>query len=166
MFLGITIDDKLNWKEHVNYISKKKSKSNGIINRLKTLLPKSALLTLYNTLVLPHLNYSLLLWGHTYKTNLDNLYILQKRVIRNICNANYISNTALLFNELKILTIFDLYNYQLGIFLYKFNEAFNNFYSNYSRYHTFNTRSQHSLSHPYSRTVHNHSQIISTGVYF
>ena len=67
VFLGITVDDKLNWKEHVNYISEKKSKSNGIINRLKTLLPKSALLTLYNTLVLPHLNYSLLLWGHTYK---------------------------------------------------------------------------------------------------
>ncbi len=158
--LGITIDENLNWSVHVNTISTKISKTNGIINRLSNVLPRNALLTLYNALVLPYLNYSLLLWVRTNRTLLSKLYILQKRVIRNICNAPYKCHTAPLFGELKVLTLFDLYDYQLGIFLYKFHTGmlpgvFTNFYSSNSLNHDYNTRYRHHLSPPYSRTVRN-----------
>lgn len=170
-FLGITIDDKLTWKQHISEVSKKLSKSNGVINRLKNFLPKKSLLTLYNALVLPHLNYSLLVWGNTQSTLLNSLFKLQKRVIRNINQTHYISHTAPLFIDSNTLTLYDLYKYQLGIFMYKFHHgllppAFNNFYTCNSSYHTYNTRSMNMLHHPYSRTSLNHSQIRSTGVPF
>ena len=120
--------------------------------------------------MLPHLNYSLLLWGRTYGNILDNLFKLQKRVIRNICNAHYRCNTAPLFKMLKVLTLSDLYNYQLGIFMYKFHtgalpDTFIDFYSTNAKYHDFNTRNKYSLSHPYCRTIQSRTQIRGTGVH-
>ena len=38
-FLGITIDHKLNWKEHISATGKQVSKYSGVINRLKNCLP-------------------------------------------------------------------------------------------------------------------------------
>ena len=66
------------------------------------------LLTLYNTLVTPHLHYCLLCWGSIIKEN-DLLHIMQKRVLRTITNSNYIAHTEPLFKELKLVKITDMY---------------------------------------------------------
>ena len=46
-FLGVTIDDKLNWKEHIKYISTKLSKTIAIMFKSKMVLDKNSLRTLY-----------------------------------------------------------------------------------------------------------------------
>ena len=70
--------------------------------------PSAILLTLYNTLVTPHLHYCLLCWGSIMKEN-DLLNIMQKRVLRTITNNNYIAHTEhALFEELKLAKITDL----------------------------------------------------------
>ena len=43
-FLGIMLDRHLNWKAHRDLISKKLSKTVGILHRLKNILPLCALL--------------------------------------------------------------------------------------------------------------------------
>ena len=64
--------------------------------------PSAILLTLYNTLVTPHLHYCLLCWGSIIKEN-DLLHIMQKRVLRTITKSNYIAHTEPLFKELKLV---------------------------------------------------------------
>ena len=44
-------------KKHIDHISLKISKVIGIMHRLKDIYPKNILLTLYNSLIVPHLNY-------------------------------------------------------------------------------------------------------------
>lgn len=78
-FLGIIIDEKLSWKNHVLKITSAISKSIGVINKVKYKLPVSALLCLYNALVLSHLNYCCLVWGWAAATTLDPILKLQKR---------------------------------------------------------------------------------------
>ena len=56
-FLGVIIDCKLTWQEHINHISSKIARGIGVIGRLRHLLPKSILRTIYLTLVYPHLMY-------------------------------------------------------------------------------------------------------------
>ncbi len=56
-FLGIVIVEQLNWKSHVEYISCKITITNGILNRLKHYLPLHIKLSLYNSLILSHINY-------------------------------------------------------------------------------------------------------------
>ena len=47
-FLGIIIDEFLDWKAHINYITLKVSRSVGILSKLKYVVPENVILLLYN----------------------------------------------------------------------------------------------------------------------
>ena len=112
-FLGTTVDDKLSWKPHIDNICKIISRNIGVINRLKLYLPQSSLFMLCSSLILPYLNYGLLVWGNTHHTLLERVVLLQKRVIHIICNAPIRSHTDPLFFLNNILKIKDLYLFSL-----------------------------------------------------
>ena len=59
-FLGLIIDSNLNWKTHLNEISTKISRIIGLLLKLKYIFRKQVLHSIYNSLIMPHLNYSLL----------------------------------------------------------------------------------------------------------
>ncbi len=61
-FLGLTLDENLTWKSNINKISKKISKSMGILNKLKHFLPIKTKIMIYNSLILSHLNFGILTW--------------------------------------------------------------------------------------------------------
>ena len=96
-FLGVLIDEKLTWKEHIGRVKSKVSKSIFLLNRAKHVLNVKSLQTLYNSIVLPHLNYCCELWGNTYKSRLTNIVLLQKRAIRIVHGAQYRDHTNELF---------------------------------------------------------------------
>ena len=76
IFLGIIIHQHLKWDSiHINKIALKISSPTGIIYKLKNIFPKNTISTLYNTLILPHIHYGILLWGY----NLNRICILQKK---------------------------------------------------------------------------------------
>ena len=78
-FLGALIDERLNWKEQIKSVRAKLSKSMFMLNRVKFTLQYDAMIMLYNSIVLPHLTYCCELWGNTYKSNLQDIVILQKK---------------------------------------------------------------------------------------
>ena len=84
-FLGIVLNHHLNWHSHTTKIANKICKIIGILNKLKHILPQQILSTIYTSLVTPHLNYGILLWGHEatriYK------HKLQKKAIRTISKS-------------------------------------------------------------------------------
>ena len=63
-YLGLIINKHLKWNSLVNKIGNKISQTIGVINKLKHLIPQKTLLTIYNSLILPHINYCILAWGH------------------------------------------------------------------------------------------------------
>ena len=89
-FLGMIINDNLMWKKQVDiYIYKTCSRNTDVLNRVKLFLPNSAMYQLYCTLVLPYLNYGLLLWGNVNKLNMNKIFRVQKRALRTISNSSY-----------------------------------------------------------------------------
>ena len=62
-FLGLQINDNLKWNIHIDHISQKMSRMIGLLNQMKMIFPQEILLSIYNTLILPHLNYCILSWG-------------------------------------------------------------------------------------------------------
>ena len=78
-FLGVIVDDSLNFKLHIDYISNKVSKSIGILFKLKDYLPQSTLVSLYYSFIYPYLIYCNLVWGGTYSSHLGKLIKLQKK---------------------------------------------------------------------------------------
>ena len=51
--LGLTLEIKLNFWEHIKIITKKKGKTMGLLRKFQQVLPRSSLLTLYKTLKVP-----------------------------------------------------------------------------------------------------------------
>ena len=100
-FLGLTISDNLEWKTYVQKIANKCSRTTGILSKLKHILPASISLMLYNSLLLPQLNYCILAWGH----NCKRLIKLQKKAIRIISISKYNAHTDPLFKQSRILKL-------------------------------------------------------------
>ena len=108
-FLGITVDQNLTWKNHVDDLAKKYSRSIGILYKVKQFLPESALLSLYYTLFLSHITA----WSSANSVDKDRLHVLQKRALRAVSNSEYRSHSNPLFIKYKQLKIFDLCNHNI-----------------------------------------------------
>ena len=116
-FLGINVDTALNFKDHIAKITTKLSKTVGVLNRLKNIVPRETLLILYNSLFVPHMSYGILSWG--YK-NIQQLYKIQKKAVRIIERAKYNAHTDPIFKELNIIKIHDLVKLNELKLYYKF----------------------------------------------
>ncbi|WP_411026860.1 hypothetical protein, partial [Salmonella sp. s55044] len=102
-FLGVHIDHKLSWCDHISIVCNKVAKNVGILSRLKHFLPQHILKTLYQTLVVPHISYCSIIWSGTRGNNLNSLIILQKKAIRQISRAAPCDHTSPLFKNLNLL---------------------------------------------------------------
>ena len=100
-FLGIILDEKLKWNDHINHIAIKISRANGILNRLKHCVPQKTLLQIYHAIISPYLNYGNLLWGF----NCARIIKMQKKSIRIINNMKFNSHTEPLFKKSKVLKL-------------------------------------------------------------
>ena len=81
-FLGVLMDEHLTWKYHTTKLCKKLSKTAGIFFKVRHYVPLPTLISLYNSLFLPFLNYGISAWGMTYESYLDPLFKLQKKILR------------------------------------------------------------------------------------
>ena len=89
---GFIMDEKLTWCEHVQYIKHKIAKGFGIISKARRLLNNDMLCTLYHCFVYHYLNYCFEVWGDTFKTHLQALVKLQKKVLRIISYSRWNSS--------------------------------------------------------------------------
>ena len=96
------------------------SRNLGIISRVKYFLSSRELLLLYNTLILPYLNYCAVVWGSNYITNIKSLIKLQKRAVRLIDKKSYIHPSGELFKKYKILKVPELVKEQIIMILLSF----------------------------------------------
>ena len=118
-FLGVIIDEKINWKQHIKYIQTKISRSISVLGKSKHILDYKALRILYCSMVLPYLNYCSEVWGNTYKSSLHSIILLQKRAIRIINNAGYRDHTNILFLNSNIVKFVDLIEFNTAQIMYK-----------------------------------------------
>ena len=105
-YLGVLIDENLNWKSHVPHIESKIKRGVGVISKLRHIVTKSILLNLYYSLIYPYLIYCLVAQGNTYDTTLNPLFNLQPP--RLITFSNFRAHSNRLFHYLIILKIKDL----------------------------------------------------------
>ena len=156
-FLGVLIDCNLTWKDHIELVSKKISKNVGIIKRIRHCLPSNVLNTLYNTLILPYLNYCNLIWTNTGPTSLQSSLVLQKKVMRVITASSFKEHALPLFAKLNQLTISDLNALSVATFMYRFHRnclpsVFSGYFVPNYTVHDHSTRSASKLHIPFART--------------
>ena len=72
------IDSHLNGKTHGYYTSKKVKCNIGIISKIRHYVDQKTLINLYYTLTYAFLTYGIIVWGNTYSSNTNPLFLFQK----------------------------------------------------------------------------------------
>lgn len=133
-FLGVYLDSKLTWEEHVIYLSKRLSKVIYLIKNLIKFVPLKAVLSAYHSLFVSVATYSILNWGHSSHSIV--IFKLQRRCVRVISGLKYWECCRQQFVNLQILTIPCVYILQCLTYVKR------NFhlYSARNEYHDYPTR--------------------------
>ena len=144
-FLGVIIDDKLNWDAHIKHLKRKLNYAIATLSRIMDSIPKHLHRNLYYTLFESHLSYCISVWGAAAQYRISSLWTIQKQCIRvlfgdreafldkyNTCarsrpfglqtlgNDFYMpEHTKPLFHEKKILSIHNLYTFHCFMETYK-----------------------------------------------
>ena len=134
--LGVILDNKLKFHEHIKSISHKINSSIAMLNHIKNLVPNELKRCLYFSHIQSHLTYCMNIYGFTYPTHLMHLFKLQKKALRVITNSDYQAHSNPLFKNLNILKHFDLVKLEAGTYAYK-NKNSNEFLQ---LTHDYNTR--------------------------
>ena len=108
-YLGILIDENLNWKGHINYVTTKIRKLIYKFYELRHILCKKTLKIVYLSLVESILNYGIVVWGGACKTLLSPLHVAQKYIMKIMLFKNRRYPSEALFRESQILTINQLH---------------------------------------------------------
>ena len=119
-FLGIIINEKITWHDHIQAIKDKISKGIGIICRLRRVLPiRLLIVNLYYAFVHPFLDYGNIVWGTAPKTIINKILLMQKKVVRIILNCNRTDHAAPLLKRFRILNVFEINTFQTACFMYR-----------------------------------------------
>ena len=164
-FLGVTVEQHLHWRPHIESAKATIAKQCGILYLVRSSLDQQSLLLMYYTLIYPRLTYCLAVWGGASSTALNRLVIAQKRVVRNLAGLRRRDHTHDTFKTLKILKFRDIITLTNATFVYKALHAHidcENYFR--SQVNPFPTRNQANLTLPLVRSSQSQSHIRYRGV--
>ena len=105
-FLGIILDNKLNFKDHIDKISNKVKSANGILWKLSQFVPSQVLTKIYYSLVYPFLIYGVEIWGNSSQVGLSRL----NRLVQTAQKRTR-SQTNLSQNDNKFLSVAQIFHF-------------------------------------------------------
>ena len=149
-FLGITIDDTLSWRLHIEQLCAKVSRVIGVLAKIRHKLNQRAAMLIYESLIMSHMQYCNLVWANATKNIMDPLFILQKRALKIVLKLPRLTPSDVLFKQAFKLTVFQMCHYQSLIFIYSVlnhlaPERFDDFFVLIENVHSHETRSQGGL---------------------
>ena len=154
-YLGMWIDDMLNWKHHVQYISKSLLKYFGIFNHIKHIVTRPVARQLYFAFIYSRVSYGIEVYGSCSQTLLATLQILQNKLLKLVLRLDYRTATNVLHRDLHLLKVCDIQKVKILCFvnnclLKNCPDIFNGYYT--ERETEYNLRNR-GLNVPRTRTI-------------
>jgi hypothetical protein len=119
-YLGVQLDEHLNFTSHISHLSLKLQRANGALSKLRHYVPLETIKGIYHALFNSHLRYACQTWGLCNSTNSRRILTLQKTAIRLITFSEFRAHSSPLFLELKLLKIFDLVEVLNILFIHQY----------------------------------------------
>lgn len=118
--LGVIIDDNLTWNQQIDNIRKKCLKGMFMLKQCKSNhIPKNLLTTVYNAIVVPHLDYCNIVWANCGSTVSRKLQVIQNRAARIICGAKWDTPSIQVLSQLNWNTLATRQNNSMLTQIYK-----------------------------------------------
>lgn len=87
--LGMHIDERLSWDDHINYTSRKVSSAIGGLKQVRPFISEKTAILIYKSLILPYFDYCDIVWDHFSAHQATRLQKLQNRAARVITKHGY-----------------------------------------------------------------------------
>ena len=118
-FLGVIVDDKLEWTQHVKNVLTKMKQNCSLMRLSRNLLSKHGLKTVYYAHIYSHMTYCISIWGSMTNANqLAKLIIQQNNCMRMLDKNMPLSQTYIKYKILKLVDVIDLELCKLGFKVY------------------------------------------------
>ena len=155
-FLGVFNDETLSWKQHIDIVSSKISKSIGILYKSRDVLSKQCLKQLYFSFIHNYVSYASIAWARTSKSKLERLYRCQKHAARVIYHEGRYTNASPLLNDMKAINVFQLNIFNILCFMDKCKQnlnppVFRNIITHRTK-NKYTLRNENSIQEPLCRT--------------
>jgi len=142
-YLGVILDDKLNWKPQIEKLVTQLSKSRVMLFKLKHYTSISVLKSAFFALCHSYLTYSILNWRRANKMTLLPLFRLQNKAVGTLEYNK--TKTTILYSKHKILGIPDLFQLSVAKFMCSFYKGglpnyFDNYFAEIASVHKYQTR--------------------------
>lgn len=157
-FLGLNIDQSLNWRNHCTDLIKKLNSTCYQIRNLKNIIDLKYLLNFYYGQVHSRLCYGVIFWGSSAAVR--DVFLAQKRIIRCIVGIKPTDSCRPYFRDLNILPLPSIYILEILLHVFR-NRA--DIMKN-GDYHSYNTRNKHKFSVPLNRLTITKRAPMSVGV--
>ena len=127
-YLGVLMDEHLNWKKQISNVTKKISRGIGLLAKLRCYLDPKLLRNIYFSIVYSHLSYGIEAWGSACTSDLEKILILQKKAVRILIGNRYfqiygeqaapLPRAEPLFKTLEILKFDDIFKTCIANFVF------------------------------------------------
>ena len=120
-YLGVYIDSKLKFKDHIEHIESKLSQLAGVAYRLKYKLNLSAARNMYYACVYSIISYDIVVWGGVSlcSQRCSGLNRLHQRIVKNMFSRFLPLDAGCIFKYFRILKLSDIYKFRAATYMYK-----------------------------------------------
>ena len=118
-YLGITIDCHLNWNHQIDFLSAKLSRANGMLAKIRHLVPTNIIRNIYYAIFSSLMTYGSIIWGQADNNYTKRITILQNKALRNITFSSPRESTNPIYHITNVLKFVD--NIKLQNFLYVYD---------------------------------------------
>lgn len=144
-FLGIFLDELLNWRTHCQYIIKRLNSLCYLFRNIKSVLDLGQLVNMYHAHVSSRLRYGVIFWGSSSLAN--DVFIAQKRIIRTMAGLRTRDSCKPFFLSAKIMTLRSILIFELAVIIHESKSHL----PIHRDFHEYNTRSKDNLVTPLLR---------------
>lgn len=118
-FLGVLLDEKLLFNEHVKYVANKVNSISSMLYKRKELLPMNQRRSIYFSLVYSVISFNCIIYCNTKWCHIYPLHIAVNRVLRTLQNADRLTHVHDLYKKFLTLPLQLLFRFELGKLVYK-----------------------------------------------
>jgi N6-adenosine-specific RNA methylase IME4 len=115
-FWGLTIDTILSWKHHISEVTSRMNKACYAIRSIKPFMSLDVLRSIYFSYAHSIISYGVIFWGNSSYS--EDIFKIQKRIIRIIMNSSRNASCRQIFKDLNILQIQYQYIYSIHLDVY------------------------------------------------
>lgn len=169
-YLGIILDDKLTWDEHIEHVINNTIKYINCFKYIKQYLPTHCARILYYSFIYSRIAYGIEIYGKTTNSNLHKLQVIQNKSLKILLNQHPRTSTNFIHRQTNILKVKHIHDYVVVNFVHKqingkLPVIYNNYFIPNNHVHHHNTRHNTNLFYPLISTTHGHKMNKFMGPY-